>query len=100
MDLASFQVLPAEQFELSDLCSSLLFAVNGKFKSRAMKQLLGPLIKVDPRMIKTTIARELQSASGDTLLNSVSDIGMAGSVISESFTSSANELWMLIQVRL
>jgi len=73
--------------------------VNGESRSRATKQLLGPLIEVDPAMIELTIARELQSVPGDMLPNNVADIDATGATISESFTRSANELWTLLQVR-
>jgi hypothetical protein len=90
------------QFEERDLCSRLLSIINGRNRydseasSRALRQLLGRLIRIHPGDIDREIVNQLKSLR--TGPHTVSEITAVGRKISEASAGSAGELWTLLRV--
>jgi hypothetical protein len=93
-------VLPTEEFKQSDLSSYLCSYLEAGFRPTATEQLLGPLAKIDPIMIKPTIETEFQEISKGKLINKIMEFDCNGDKLSEVSTKSAQRLWSTLKVRL
>ena len=89
------------QFEERDLRSRLLSIIDDRSgydseASKALRQLLGRLIRIHPGDIDREIVKQLKSVR--TGPHTISEITAVGGKISEASAGSAGELWTLLRV--
>jgi hypothetical protein len=93
-------LLPTEEFKQSDLISHLRSYLEASFRPSATEQLLGPLIKVDPILLKASVETELEVIPKGRAINKIVDFDFNGNKILEVSTNSAHRLWLALKVRL